>query len=94
MSKKNESAKISDLRYVSKVLKKVWERSSKVKFSKMGSRYYLIIIGIRDAAFKSEEKAVGGMLLFLANSTMTKASSIYWKSKTISRVIQARMLRC
>ena len=33
-----------------------------------------------------EEKAVAGVLLFLANSTMTKASPIYWKSKTISRV--------
>ena len=33
-----------------------------------------------------EEKAVGGVLIFLANSTMTKVSSIYWKSKTISRV--------
>ena len=29
---------------------------------------------------------VGGVLLFLSNSSMTKAVPIYWKSKTISRV--------
>ena len=57
-----------------------------MKFSKIGSRDDLIIIGIADASFKSEEKVVGGVLLFLANSNITNASPIYWKSKTISRV--------
>ena len=77
MSKCNNSAKISDLRNISRVLKKVRERGSKIKFSKIASRDELIIIGIGDASFKSEEKAVGGVLLFLANSSMTKASPIY-----------------
>ena len=86
MSKKNNSAKISDLRNISRVLKNVQERKSKIKFSKIGSRDDLVIIGIRDASFKSEEKAVGGVLLFLANSSMTRASPLYWKSKTISHV--------
>ena len=86
MSKKNNSAKISDLRSVSRVLKKVSERSSKVKFSKIGPREDLIIIRIGDALFKSQEKAVVGVLLFLANSPMTRAVPIYWKAKTISRV--------
>ena len=45
-----------------------------------------MIIGIGDASFKSDDKAVGGVLLFLANEEMKKAVSIYWKSKTISRV--------
>ena len=36
MSKKNNSATISDMRGVSRVLKKVRERSSKIKFSKIG----------------------------------------------------------
>ena len=45
-----------------------------------------MIIGIGDASFKSDDKAVGGVLLFLANEDMTRAAPVYWKSKTISRV--------
>ena len=33
-----------------------------------------------------DDKAIGGVLLFLSNSSRTKAAPIYWKSKTISRV--------
>ena len=57
-----------------------------MKFSRIGPKEDLIIIGIGDASFKSEEKAVGGILLFLSNSTMTRVVPIYWKSKIISRV--------
>ena len=46
----------------------------------------MIIVGIGDTSFKSDDKAVGGVLLFLSNSSMTRAAPIYWKSKTISRV--------
>ena len=53
MSRKNNSTKILDLRSISRVLKKVRERSSKIKFSKIGPKEYLIIIGIGDASFKS-----------------------------------------
>ena len=63
MSKKNNSDKISDLRNVARVLKKVRERCSKIKLSKIGSRDNLIIIGIGDTSFTSKEKAVGGVLL-------------------------------
>ena len=45
-----------------------------------------MIIGIGDASFKSDNKAVGGVLLFSANEDMTRAAPVYWKSKTISRV--------
>lgn len=86
MFKRNNSAKISDLRNISRVLKKVRERPSKFKFSRIGSKEDLIIIRIADASFKSKEKAVGGVLSFLSNSTMMKAVPIYWKAKTISRV--------
>ena len=86
MSKKNNCAKISDLYNISRVLKKIRERDSKIKFSRIPARDDLIVVGIGDASFKSEEKAVGGVLLFLANSQMTKALPIYWKAKTISRV--------
>ena len=67
-------------------MKKAKERSSKLKFSRIGPEEDLVILGIGDHSFKSEEKAVGGVLLFLSNSSMTKVVPIYWKSKTISRV--------
>ena len=67
MSKRNNSAKISDLKNISRVLKKAKERSSKLKFSRIGPKEDLVILGIGDTSFKSEEKAVGEVLLFLSN---------------------------
>ena len=68
------------------MVKKAKERSSKMKFSKIAPKEELMIVGIGDASFKSDDKAVGGVLLFLTNENMTKAAPIYWKSKTIARV--------
>ena len=79
MSKKNNYAKINDLRDILRVLKKFKERSSKLKFSRIGPKDDLIIVGIGDASFQSDDKAVGGVLLFLSNSSMTRATPIYWK---------------
>ena len=76
MSKKNNSAKIKDLRDISRVLKKAKGRSLKLKFSRIGLKEDLIILGIGDASFKSDDKAVGGVLLFLSNSSMTRAVPI------------------
>ena len=86
MSKRNKSAKIKDLRDISRVLKKAKERSSKLKFLRIGPKEDLIILGIGDTSFKSDDKAVGEVLLFLSNLSMTRAVPIYWKPKTISRV--------
>ena len=71
MSKKNNSAKIKDLRDISRVLKKAKEISSKLKFSRIRPKEDLVILRIEDASFKSDDKAVGGVLLFLSNSSMT-----------------------
>ena len=60
--------------------------SIKIKMSKIGPKEKLMIVGIGDASFKSDDKAIGGVLLFLANEEMTRATPIYWKSKTIARV--------
>ena len=57
-----------------------------MKFSRIGPKNDLIVVGIGDLSFKSDDKAIGGVLLFLSNSSMTRAAPIYWKSKTISRV--------
>ena len=86
MSKKNTVATISDLKDVDRILKKVRERDSKLKYERIGEREDLIVVGIGDASFKTEEKAVGGVFLFLADSEMTRAAPIYWKAKQIDRV--------
>ena len=67
MSKKNTMATIKDLRDITRVVDKAKERSCKIKFSRIGPRENLMIIGVGDASFKSDDKAVGGVLLFLAN---------------------------
>ena len=77
MSKKNNSTLIFNLRDVFRILKKVRERSSKLKFKKIGSRDDLIIIGIGDASFKSDKKAVGGVILLLVNKDFIRASLIH-----------------
>ena len=52
MSKKNYFAKIEDLSNISRVLKKAKERSSKLKFSRIGPKEDLVILGIGEASFK------------------------------------------
>ena len=86
MSKKNNSAQIKDLRDITRVINKAKECPSKIKFSKIAPKEKLMVVGIGDASFKSDDKAIGGVLLFLANEEMMRAVPIYWKSKTIARV--------
>ena len=57
-----------------------------MKFSKIAPKEKLMIVGIEYVSFKSNDKAIGGVLLFLTNEDMTRAVPIYWKSKTITRV--------
>ena len=83
LARRNKCATISDLRYCNTVLKKVGEKESRICFAKIGKREDLKIIGISDTSYKSDDKSVGGVFLFLANDKMTSASSLYWKSKHI-----------
>ena len=62
---KNNAATISDLRDFNRILKKVRGRDSKLKFERIGEREDLIIVGIGDTSFKTDDKAVGGVFLFL-----------------------------
>ena len=77
MSKKNNSAQIKDLTDITRVVKKAKEMSSIMKFSKIAPKENLMIVGIGDASFKSDDKAVGGVLLFLTDEKITKAAPIY-----------------
>ena len=86
LAKRNNSAKIADLRNVNKIVEKVKREDNKVVYSKVGERKKLQLIGIVDASYKSDEKSVGGMLLMIANEQLTKASPMMWESKLIDRV--------
>ena len=85
MSKNNREPlyPISD---VNRVLKKVREQESKIKYKHILDKGDLMVVGIGDASLKTGDKAVGGVILFLTNSSMTRASPIYWKAKQIDRV--------
>ena len=52
MSKKNKEATISDLRDVNRILKKVRECKSKLKYERIGNTEDLMIVGIGDTSFK------------------------------------------
>ena len=71
MSKENQGATISNLRDINHILKKVSEMKSFVKFEHLGDAYDLVIIGVGDASYKRDEKAVGGIFLFLSNSSFS-----------------------
>ena len=86
MSKKNNRATITDLRDINQILKKVRERKSFIKFGYLGDADDLIFIGVGDASHKQDEKSIGGIFLFLANSSLTRAAPIFWKAKQIARV--------
>ena len=77
---------MSDLRDINRILKRVREKESRLKYGYLGEKEDLVIIGLGDASYKQDDKAVGGVVLLLANSTFTRASPIYWKSKQIERV--------
>ena len=86
MSKKNQGATVSDLKDINRVLKHVHEKESKKKYGHLGDKDDLVVIGLEVASYKQDDKAIGGVILLLSNSSLTKASPIYWKSKQIERV--------
>ena len=86
LAKKNNSATISDLRNIIKIVGKVKKEENKVVYGRIGDKEKLQVIGVVDASYKSDEKSIGGMLIMIANDGMTVASPIMWKSKQIERV--------
>ena len=83
MSKKNQGATISDLRDINRILKHVHSKDSKLKYGHLGNKEDVVVTRLGDASYKQDDKAVGGVILLLANSSFTKVSPIYWKSKQI-----------
>ena len=81
MSKNNKKATISNLRDVSRILKKVWEQESKIKYDHIRDKDDLMVVKIGDASLKTGDKAVGGVILFFANSQWQSFSALL-ESKT------------
>ena len=77
MSQKNHSATIADLHNVNKVLRKVKVKESEMYYGRVGEKEELQIVGIGDASFKQDAKAVGGIKLLLVNKDFTKVSLKY-----------------
>ena len=77
MSKKKSNATLGDLMKVNRIVKKVKGRSSKVVFSRVGDVDELIVFGIGDASYKSDEKAIGGDFVFLGNKNSNKAVPLH-----------------
>ena len=76
-SKKNNTATIADLWKINKVLKKVTSKESKMFYGRIGKKEEQQIVGISVASFKTDEKAIGGVVLLLVNQDITRASPIY-----------------
>ena len=68
MSKKNQGATISDLRDINRILKHIHSKDSKLKYRDLGNKEDLVVIGLGDASYKQDDKAVGGVILLLVNS--------------------------
>jgi len=86
LAKKNNSATISDLRNINKIVGKVKKEENKVVYGRVGDKESLQVIGVVDASYKSDEKSIGGMLVMIVDERMTVASPLMWKSKQIERV--------
>ena len=86
MSKRNQGATISDFRDINRILKHVHGKESKIKYGYLGDKEDLVIIRLGDASYKQDDKAIGDVILLLANSSLTRASPIYSKIQQIERV--------
>ena len=68
---------------MNRILKKVHEKESKVKFKKHGTKEDLCIAGVCDASYKNNDRSVAGEIIMLANKKTMDISPIYWKSGVI-----------
>ena len=68
------------------VIHRVHNKSSTVKFTQVGSNKELVVYGITDASFKTDEKSIGGVIILLGNKINNCVNPIFWKSKTIQKV--------
>ena len=77
LAKKQKSAVLKVLRSVNRILQKVREKESKVVFKKIAEKDSLCVIGISDASYHQEVKAVSGEMILLGNKKTVAASPLY-----------------
>ena len=85
LAKKNNSATISDLRNVNKIVGKIKKEENKVVYGRVGDKEKLQVIGVVDASYKSDEKSVGGMLIIIANDGMIAGNKMCLLSSLLLR---------
>ena len=86
MARRNNEDKLSDLKNINFVLKKVKERSRKMFYTWIGNRENLEIIWIGDTSYKCDENPIGGDLIFIKEVNSSRASLVYWQTKQIQKV--------
>ena len=62
---------------MNRVLKKVQEKESKVKFRRIGTKEELCVLGVYDASYHNDEKSVAGEMIMLGNKVNERVSPIY-----------------
>ena len=78
MSKKNSNATIKDLKKINKVIEKIRAKPCRVNFTKIGNKEDLILLGITDASYKSDEKSISGTIVMLGNVKNENVIPIFW----------------
>ena len=86
LAKKQKKATIKDLREVNRILKRVREKESRVKFVRVGQKEDLLIVGVSDASYHNDERSVAGEVIMLGNRKTEKVSPLYWRSGVIRKV--------
>ena len=77
MSKKSNSATLTDLKRLNTVIGKFKENPSKVLFSKIGKQNDIQIMSIGDASYKCDDKSVGGNFVHLGGKYNPKSFPIF-----------------
>ena len=86
MSMKNNEAKIRDLKRINHVVQRIHSKPNRVVFTKVGNKEDLVVFGLGDASYRTDDKSIGGNLILLGSKSTYDAVPIFWKSKTIRKV--------
>ena len=60
------------------------EKVNRVCYSKVDDKEDMTIFGSRDTSHKYDKKVINGVLLFLTNRQMDRASPLYWNQAGVS----------
>jgi hypothetical protein len=84
--KKNLNTTIKDLKKVNHVVEKIRVRPNHVEFTRIVTKNDLMIHGLTDASYKSDDKSISGVIIMLGNKKSKTVNPLFWKSKIIKKV--------